>query len=100
MAAEALPIEPPPTPTLHGTGVALRREYRDILGRPLIGSVTVTGQVKTEAGELFVLPAAIAVELVDGVLDINLPPDTYHLTAALRTHDGARIDDSATVTVE
>jgi hypothetical protein len=79
--------------------VAFRRVYRDALGRPMTGTVTLTGQNHTEMGGAVIPPAPVAVEIVNGVVEVNLPPDTYTLTAALRTADGSRVSDSATVVV-
>lgn len=97
------PAQPQPYPgdllaALPGT-VPYRRTYADVLGRPMTGSVTITGQARTDTGGTVVVPAPVAVALVDGVLDVALPPDTYRVEAALRTVDGARIADNDTVTL-
>lgn len=96
MPTDAKPQER--TGALPGT-VPYRREYRDALGRPMDGTVTLTGQARTELGGIVVLPAPVTVELVGGVLDVHLPPDTYTLQATLRTVDRDRTADSDTVTV-
>lgn len=96
MPVDALPESwPEPLP---GTA-PLRREYRDILGRPLRGVVTITGSTRTEDDGRVILPLAVNVELVGGVLEVDLPPDTYTLSAALRSVDGSRSSDAATVTL-
>ena len=97
MPAPALP-EAWPTP-LPGT-VTLRREYRDPLGRPMRGKVTLTGSERHDGDGLTVLPVAVTVDLNGGVLEVALPPDTYTLTAALRTTDGERVSDSSTVVLQ
>jgi hypothetical protein len=94
MPADALP-QPWVVP-LEGS-VRLRREYRDVLGRPLRGTATITGTVEREAGGRVVIPASVEAELVDGVLEVYLPPDTYLVTADLRTANGARASYSTTV---
>lgn len=94
MPVDALP-EPWAVP-LDGS-VRLRREYRDVLGRPMRGTATITGTVKLEVGDRVVIPVSVDVELIAGVLEVDLPPDTYLVTAALWTADGARASDTATV---
>lgn len=74
--------------------VTYRREYRDLLGRPMRGQVTVTGTTRWSSDQAVTLPAPVVVELVGGVLEVDLPPDTYSLVAALRTVDGERANDS------
>jgi hypothetical protein len=96
MPAPALP-EPLPTP-LPGT-VPLRREYRDPLGRAMRGEVTLTGSERRDGDGITVLPVAVTVDLHGGVLEVALPPDTYTLSAALRTVDGDRVTDTTTVTL-
>jgi hypothetical protein len=64
------------------------------------GSAVVTGKARTEADGLVVVPAPVTVALVDGVLEVDLPPDTYHVSAALRSVDGDRLEDSTTVVLE
>jgi hypothetical protein len=94
MPADALPV---PWPTsLPGT-VRYRREYRDVLGRAMRGTVTLTGSERRDAGGVVILPVSVTVELVDGVLEVDLPADTYHLSAALRTVDGKSASDTATL---
>lgn len=79
--------------------VHYRREYRDILGRPMRGKATITGQARTEAGGAVIVPATVAVGLINGVLEADLPPDTYTIAAALHTADGKRASDTETVTL-
>lgn len=96
MPADALPVPHPQS--LAGT-VNYRRSYLDTLGRPMRGDVTLTGSARSASGDAVVVPAPVAVPLVDGVLDVNLPPDVYRVVANLRTADGARVTDSDTVTL-
>lgn len=96
MPVDAKPI-PWPEPL---TGlISYRREYRDILGRPMRGTVTITGTERTDSGGAVVLPAPVSVGLVAGVLEVDLPPDTYRIAATLRTVDGQRTSDTDTVTL-
>jgi len=88
MPADALPVNSDPTaaPT---SRVLLRRDYRDVLERPLRGTVTIQ-------------PAdgpSVTVELVDGLLSRDLPPGTYTVTASLRTADGVRAYETTTITL-
>ncbi len=86
------PEQPQPYPgdliaTVPGA-VRHRRQYRDPLGRPMTGSVTLTGRATTGDGYV---PAPVTVAVLDGVLEVELPPDTYDAVATLRTVDGARL---------
>lgn len=64
------------------------------------GTVTITGTTRTETDGAVTVPVPVNATLVDGVLDVALPPGTYRIQAALRSIDGARLDDSATITLE
>lgn len=79
--------------------VQLRRVYRDPLGRPLSGQVTLLGATRHTHGGAVVPPTPVTVTLVSGVLNVQLPPDTYQLSAQLRTVDGERATDRDTVTL-
>jgi hypothetical protein len=94
MPDPALPI-PRATP-LPGT-VPLRREYRDPLGRPMTGSVVLTGRSTAGGGYA---PAPVTVAVPAGVLEVDLPPDTYEAAATLRTVDGVRVSVRDTITLE
>lgn len=92
------PEQPAPYPgdlvaALPGT-VRLERAYRDVLGRPMTGTVTLTGAARTATDSAVVVPAPVSVDLADGLLAVDLPPDTYRLQADLRTADGARATDT------
>jgi hypothetical protein len=97
MPDAALPI--PRDAGLTGT-VPLRREYRDVLGRPLAGSATVTGSTRLEDGDTVVPPVSVTVDIPAGVLELYLPPDIYTVVATLRTRDRQVFTDTDTVTLE
>jgi hypothetical protein len=96
MPADALPVPigQPITGTVH-----LRREYRDPLGRALTGQATLTGTARTERDGAVILPVPVVLKIGAGVLEADLPPDTYKVQASLRTTDGERVDDTVTVTL-
>jgi hypothetical protein len=96
MPDDALP-QPWPTPTELDGAHCLRRTYRDALGRPMTGTVRITGQTRHEDGNTVIPPAPVEAEVVAGRLDVHLPPDTYELVASLVTADGKTIRDTATV---
>ena len=75
------PSEPLPYPgdTLPDGALSLRRDYVDILGRPMRGKVRITGTSGA---------APVIVKVEGGVLEVALPPDTYTLDAELHTADG------------
>lgn len=89
-----MPVDALPQPWDDGSPgmVPLRRTYRDSLGRPMIGQVTITGREGLTV-------ASVVVDLVDGVLDVGLLPGSYTLQAALRTSEGGRVDDNDEVTL-
>lgn len=92
MPADALPVpwaEPNPD------AVPYVRQYRDLIGRPMRGTVTVIAERVRDGAA--VASAPVPVELVGGSLTVSLPPGTYTLIANLRTEEGARVTDSSTV---
>jgi hypothetical protein len=97
MPVDALP-QPHPV-AVPGT-VTYRHEYRDALGRPLRGTVTLTGRTGADLDGLTVPPAPVPGELVGGVLEVDLPPDTYRLEGVLRTAEGARVTVRDEITLE
>jgi len=99
MPADALPQAHAVAGPLEGSH-CLRRTYRDPLGRPMSGTVRIIGQARTESGNTVVPPAPVKVELVDGRLDVHLPPDSYRLEASLTTVDGERLNDVSTVELD
>lgn len=99
------PDEPQPYPgDIRGVELegahCLRRTYRDVLGRPMTGTVRITGQTRHEDGNTVVPPATVKAEVIAGRLDVHLPPDTYKLVASLTTADGQTITDTATVVLD
>lgn len=94
MPVDALPV--PPARPVDGA-VQLRREYRDALGRPMTGSVRISGAERAQLGERVVMPAPVTADVPAGVLDVALPPGRYTLAASLATVDGHRADDTTTV---
>lgn len=95
MPQEALPVMPAPI----SQRATLRREYFDPLMRPMSGKVTITGSAATREGSANVVPVAVTLPLVNGVLEAFLPPDTYTLEADLWTADDVNAKDTTTVTV-
>lgn len=96
MPTDARPVNrPQPVP---GT-VHYRRVFTDALNRPLVGQVTLTGTARQETGGAVVLPAPVVVKVLDGALEVDLPPDTYRVQASLRTVEGAPVTDTFEVTL-
>lgn len=95
MPQEALPVAPAPI-TRRGN---LRREFFDPLLRPMSGTVILTGSEVTREGEATVVPVRVKVPLLDGVLSVFLPPDTYTLEADLWTLDDVQVHYSDMVVV-
>lgn len=80
--------------------VRLHREYRDVLGRPLRGKIRIDGAARAKAGESVTAAARVTVELVDGCLDVELPPGRYRLSSSdLRTVDGSQASEDDEVTL-
>lgn len=99
MPDPALP-EPRPTPVALAGAVRFTRRYADALGRPMRGTVTLTPTAPTTAGGAVIPAAPVPVELDAGLLEVDLPPGTYRLSAALRTAEGAQATDAGTVTIQ
>ena len=93
------PALPRQEPTPLANGVRLYREYRDMLGRPMDGKAVITGTARSEAGVVVVPAAPVTVDIVGGVLDVSLPPDTYTVVAELRTVERRSVSDSHTITL-
>ena len=88
--------QPRPWPQPPQGTVRLRREYRDPLGRPLAGEVTITGRTRQQAGETVTAPVPVVVPLARGVLEADLPPGTYDLAVSLRSADNKRFSEVET----
>lgn len=97
MPADALP-EPWPTP-LPGL-IHYERDYRDVLNRPLTGSVRITGQSRAVHGDVVITPAAVTVNVgTGGKLAVDLPAGKYELAGSFHTVDGEPVQEKETVTL-
>ncbi len=96
MPDDALP-QPWPTQAVHTA--RYRREYRDPLGRPMRGTLTISGATRTDTADVAIVPTPVNVTLVDGVLEADLPPGDYTLTGQLTNVDGARIIEEGSFTL-
>lgn len=95
-----MPVNALPQSTAPLAGaVRLRREYRDALGRPMTGRARITGAQRAQDGDVVTVAAPVVAPVLDGALAADLPPGTYVLHAQLSTVDGARVDDTETVTL-
>lgn len=95
----AVPARPIPNSPVDSSKIRLIRRFHDLAGRPLIGRTTITGTVVTQAGGSVIVPGASSVDLVDGVLDVQLPPDTYHLLTEAYSVDRIASTHEETVTL-
>lgn len=87
-------------PPVNDGRVRYRRDYRDVLGRPLSGELVLTGTARTDADGRTTVPVPVQVYLSDsGVLDVYLPPDRYTVREVLFTVDGVRCQGSAVIVV-
>lgn len=93
-----MPAEARPHAAHHGAH-ALHRFYADALGRPMTGTVRITGAARAQDGHRVTVPAAVTVEVTAGHMACGLPAGTYQLAANLTTVDGHRADDTETVTL-
>ena len=84
--------------TIAGT-VRHRREYRDALGRAMTGTVKFTGSIRHEQGQQIVVPAGVDVQVVGGVLEVDLPPDTYAVRERLSAPDGDLVSNAYSLTL-
>lgn len=80
MPDPALPIPPAP----ERAASRLVRSYRDPLGRPLTGAVSL---LPLEQADGQYVAVTVPIELVDGTATADLPPGTYLLSGILRTAD-------------
>ena len=94
MPDDALP-QPWPTPLTETA--RLRRDYRDALGRPMRGTLTISGVRRTDHGDTVTVAAPVNVALSEGLLEVDLPPGDYTITGALHTIDGARVREDSTL---
>lgn len=96
MPQPALPI--PHNPALQGT-YTVRREYRDLLQRPMSGSLMLSAASDFQQGETTVSKAPVPVPVVEGVLDLALPPGRYELVGKLWGLDDSQMQVSESFTV-
>jgi len=97
-----MPVDALPAPSAIPVpgAVSFRHEYRDALGRPLVGSVTLTPETRTALRGVTIPAAPLVVPVVAGVLAADLPPGIYQLRADLRTVDGAPVVDTDRIAVK
>lgn len=94
------PALPQPWPRSLPGRVRFRRVYTDALGRPVKeGTATFRGTARSSVGDVIVPVAPVTTTLRDGVLDVELPADTYRLSAVFYTVDGHRVVDEDTFTL-
>lgn len=79
-------------PDTEGQLVRHVESYTDPTGRPMRGRVTLTDSTA-------VPPVPTTVELVDGVLEVNLPAGVYRAYAQLRTAGGDRLIRTSYVSI-
>lgn len=91
---------PRPRPTVLPGQARVRHEFRDVLGRPLTGAVTLTPRAGARHDGLTVPPAPVTVEVAGGVLQAVLAPGTYRVEGTLRTADGARVNVRDEITLD
>lgn len=96
MPEPALPI--PPDPLLRNLR-PVRRTYRDLLQRPMNGRLILNGEVQAEEG-VTVHPAPVRVQVVDGVLALDLAPGSYTLAGQLWGADEEQVEVSEAFEVE
>jgi hypothetical protein len=96
MPQRALPI--PHNPALR-TLETVVREYRDLLQRPLSGTLTLAAAAPFQEGRVTVSSAAVKVPVVDGVLALDLPPGSYVLRGQLWSKDEQQTPIEETFTV-
>lgn len=95
MPADALPVS---NAGLPGT-YRFRRVYRDAINRPMTGTLTLLGTKQHQLGDVVVPVAPVTLTLVNGVVEADLPPDTYSYTSQIKTVEGVRLTDQGTISV-
>jgi hypothetical protein len=99
MPEPALPAPlPEPTAVSAGSGRFIRY-FRDALGRPLRGRITLAPVRLAVTDDTMVLPVPVVIELTEGLAQASLPPGDYLLAGVLRTVDRAPAVVSERITV-
>lgn len=99
MAREPQP-EPYPGDVRKPSGPVLRLEYRDALGRPMSGTATIINRQPVIVDGVITPASSVVATVADGILEEQLPPNTYQVQAQLRTVDGNTFIDAQTVTLD
>lgn len=97
MPEPALPI--PHDPALTGL-VSFRREYRDLLQRPLAGHLTLRATRNYKEGRTVVGGSPVKVPVVEGVLALDIPPGEYVLRGNLWNRDEERMQVEEEFTIK
>lgn len=97
MPEKALPI--PHNPALRGT-YTVRREYKDLLQRPMSGFLFLSAGEDYQEGDTTVSRSPVKVPVVEGVLFLGLPPGSYELAGKLWGVDEGQMSVSEAFTVE
>lgn len=97
MPVPALPI--PHNPALRNTA-SVRREYRDLLQRPMSGSLTLEAVHNYIDGQTTISGAPVKVPVVEGVLSLDLPPGAYMLRGTLWGMDESQMTIGEEFTIE
>lgn len=93
-----MPDDALPRPWGKPTNVAhYERAYKDPIGRAFTGYVTIKPIDLTEADDVVAAPAKV--ELVGGLLSVDLVPGTYELVASLMTVEQHRVKQTTQITV-
>lgn len=77
--------------------VVLERNYLDLLGRPLNGTLTVAGSAALEVSETVIHPQPVKVELEGGQLLMRVPAGEYTVTGQLWNDDDETVHIDETV---
>jgi hypothetical protein len=97
---EPYPGDIPPRAQARPGWAVLRREYLDALGRPMTGDVSIISRTRAVVGDTIIPASSVRRPVVAGVLEVELPPNTYELKAQLRTADGDTFTDNTAVRLE
>lgn len=84
MPVPALPVPPPRAARVL---TAVRREYFDLLMRPMRGTLMLTAKEDHRTGEATISRAPVKAQVIEGILELALPPGVYALRGTLYTAD-------------